>query len=50
MYAKVKQENSWGTPEDDGGISNSNLKSFILFGKLGAEPSEHIFEYNVRPL
>ena len=33
------------TPEVNGGISNANFKSFILFGKLWTEPSEHIFEY-----
>ena len=33
------------TPQVDGGISNVNLKSFILFGKLWTELSEHIFEY-----
>ena len=33
------------TLEVDGGISNSNFQSFILFGKLWTEPSEHIFEY-----
>ena len=33
------------TPEVDGGINNVNLKSFIMFGKLWTEPSEHIFEY-----
>ena len=38
MYAKVPRS----TPEVDGGISNTNPKSF---GKLRAEPSEHIFEY-----
>ena len=31
-------------PMIDGGISNGNLKSSILFGKLQTEPSEHIFE------
>ena len=33
------------TLEVDGGISNSNFQSFILFGKLWTEPSEHISEY-----
>ena len=31
-------------PMIDGGISNVNLKSSILFRKLQTEPSEHIFE------
>ena len=31
------------TPKVDDGISNANFKSFILFGKLWAEPSEQIF-------
>ena len=38
-------EKSLSIPEVDGGISNANLKSFILFGKLWAEPSEDSFEY-----
>ena len=33
------------TPEVDGGISNANLKSFLLFRKLWTELSKHIFEY-----
>ena len=44
IYTKVTQEDSQrSTPEVDGGISNANLKSFILFRKLWTEPSEHIF-------
>lgn len=35
------------TPEFDGEMSNANLKSFILFGKLRAESSEHIFDYTL---
>ena len=32
-------------PLIDGRISNADLKSFVLFGKLWTEPSEDIFEY-----
>ena len=38
-------EEPYSTPEVDGGISNANFKSFILFGKLWTEHSEHIFKY-----
>ena len=38
-------EKPCSTPEFDGGRSNANLKSFILFGKLWTELTEHIFEY-----
>ena len=40
-------EKPCSTPEFDCGISNGNLKSFILFRKLWTEPSEHIFEYTL---
>ena len=35
------------TPEVDGRMSNAYLKYFILFRKLRAVPSEHIFEYKL---
>ena len=42
---RFMMEKPHSIPEVDGEISNANLKSFILFGKLWTEPSEHIFEY-----
>ena len=42
---RFMMEKPHSTPEVDGGISNANFKSFILFRKLWTEPSEHIFEY-----
>ena len=44
---RFMMEKPRSTPEVDGGISNTNLKSFILFAKLWTEPSEHIFEYTL---
>ena len=42
---RFMMEKPHSTPKVDGGISNANLKSFILFRKLWTEPSEHLFEY-----
>ena len=42
---RFMMEKPRSTPEVNGGISNANIKSFILLGKLRTEPSEHIFEY-----
>ena len=38
---RFMMEKPRSTPEDDGGISNANFKTFILFRKLWTEPSEH---------
>ena len=38
---RFMMEKPRSTPVDDGGISNANFKTFILFRKLWTEPSEH---------